>query len=214
MSLSGHGLVQRRRNIHSGTPMLLNGGIRSRGSEMSTMAPERVALATARPPHAPKWTAALRPHRCGSVEERLASTERELPVQFNRIAQLHAEPDLVLAALRRFWDGAPHATRGIRSLTWTNAVGCAQQLRRDDGRREVLGEPALPKTVARLVPPAATRRGQSRSTTLRSEFLIFKPPLYSINPSFRNLFMKKFTRDRVVPTISANVSCETLGSVR
>jgi hypothetical protein len=136
-------------------------------------------------------------------------------VQFNRIAQLHAEPDLVLAALRRSLDGAPHATRGIRSPPSVDEcrVGCARQLRRDDGR-EVLGEPALPKTVARLVPPAATRRGQSRSTTLRSEFLIFKPPLYSINPSFRNLFMKKFTRDRVVPTISANVSCETLGSVR
>jgi hypothetical protein len=26
--------------------------------------------------------------------------------------------------------------------------------------------------------------------------------------------MKKFTRDRVVPTISANVSCESLGTTR
>ena len=56
--------------------------------------------------------------------------------------------------------------------------------------------------------------GQSRSTTLRRELLIFKPPLYSMNPSLRNLFMKKFTRERVVPTISANVSCDTFGSVR
>ena len=55
---------------------------------------------------------------------------------------------------------------------------------------------------------------QSRSTTLRSELLIFKPPLYSMNPSLRNLFMKKFTRDRVVPTISASVSCDTFGKVR
>ena len=47
---------------------------------------------------------------------------------------------------------------------------------------------------------------QSRSTTLRSELLILSSPLYSMNPSFRNLFMKKFTRDRVVPTISASVS--------
>ena len=31
-------------------------------------------------------------------------------------------------------------------------------------------------------------------------------PLYSIKPSFRNLFMKKLTRDRVVPIISASVS--------
>jgi hypothetical protein len=58
------------------------------------------------------------------------------------------------------------------------------------------------------------RRSQSRKTTLRRELLIFKPPLYSMNPSFRNLFMKKFTRERVVPTISASVSCDTLGSVR
>ena len=49
-------------------------------------------------------------------------------------------------------------------------------------------------------------RDHSRSTTLRRELLIFKPPLYSMNPSFRNLFMKKFTRERVVPTISASVS--------
>ncbi len=48
--------------------------------------------------------------------------------------------------------------------------------------------------------------GYSRKTTLNNELLIFKPPLYSMNPSLRNLFMKKFTRDRVVPTISASVS--------
>jgi hypothetical protein len=70
------------------------------------------------PPNGPQ----LSPPSMWDLQERLASTERELPVQFNRIAQLHAEPDLVLAALRRLADGAPHATRGIRSLTWTNAV--------------------------------------------------------------------------------------------
>jgi hypothetical protein len=31
-------------------------------------------------------------------------------------------------------------------------------------------------------------------------------PLYSIKPNLRNLFMKKLTRDRVVPIISASVS--------
>ncbi len=31
--------------------------------------------------------------------------------------------------------------------------------------------------------------------------------VYSINPSLRNRFMKKLTRDRVVPIISARVSC-------
>ncbi len=33
-----------------------------------------------------------------------------------------------------------------------------------------------------------------------------------MKPSFLNLFMKKLTRDRVVPTISASISCDTLGS--
>jgi hypothetical protein len=48
-------------------------------------------------------------------------------------------------------------------------------------------------------------------TTLRSEVLIWSPPLYLMNPSFLNLFMKKFTRERVVPTISASISCDILG---
>jgi hypothetical protein len=34
-----------------------------------------------------------------------------------------------------------------------------------------------------------------------------------MNPSRRNLFMKKFTRERVVPIISARVSCESRGTV-
>ena len=46
---------------------------------------------------------------------------------------------------------------------------------------------------------------------LSKELFTFSPPLYSINPSLRNLFMKKFTRERVVPTISASVSCESFG---
>ena len=51
-------------------------------------------------------------------------------------------------------------------------------------------------------------------TTLSRELLILRPPLYSMKPSFLNLFMKKFTRDRVVPIISASVSCEIFGSTR
>jgi hypothetical protein len=46
-------------------------------------------------------------------------------------------------------------------------------------------------------------RNQSRKTTLRRE-LIFKSPLSSMNPTFRNLFMKKFTRERVVKKPSAS----------
>ena len=37
--------------------------------------------------------------------------------------------------------------------------------------------------------------------------------LYLMKPSFLNLFMKKFTRGRVVPIISASISCDTLGSI-
>ena len=37
------------------------------------------------------------------------------------------------------------------------------------------------------------------------------PPLYSINPSLRKRFIKKLTRERVVPTISARVSWEIFG---
>ncbi len=36
-------------------------------------------------------------------------------------------------------------------------------------------------------------------------------PLYSMKPSFLNLFMKKLTRARVVPIISANISWRYFG---
>ena len=53
-----------------------------------------------------------------------------------------------------------------------------------------------------------TRSDQSQScrTMLSRVLLILRPPLYSMNPSFLNLFMKKFTRERVAPIISASVS--------
>jgi len=41
--------------------------------------------------------------------------------------------------------------------------------------------------------------------------LIFRSPLYAMNPRSLNLFMKKLTRERVVPIISARVSCEIFG---
>lgn len=40
-----------------------------------------------------------------AVHQRLANAERELRVQFTRIAQLQAQVDLLLAALRRSQDG-------------------------------------------------------------------------------------------------------------
>jgi hypothetical protein len=41
---------------------------------------------------------------------------------------------------------------------------------------------------------------QSWSATWSSELWTSRPPLYSMNPSFRNLFMKWLIRERVVPT--------------
>ena len=90
------------------------------------------------------------------------------------------------------------------------------RLSRDSGRHDARPAPARncekrrldERTVARRAPRVASvvgggrrrrPRGQSRRTTLSSELLIFSPPLYSMNPSLRNLFMKKFTRERVVP---------------
>jgi hypothetical protein len=57
---------------------------------------------------------------------------------------------------------------------------------------------------------------QSCSTTLSKERLILNgsSPLYSMKPSFLNFFRKKFTRERVVPAISASVSCEILATTR
>jgi hypothetical protein len=49
---------------------------------------------------------------------------------------------------------------------------------------------------------------------LRRDVLTLSLPLYSMNPSRLNLFMKKFTRVRVAPIISASVSWEILGKVR
>ena len=47
--------------------------------------------------------------------------------------------------------------------------------------------------------PQTKRGGQSCRTMLRRELSILRPPLYSMSPRFLNLFMKKFTRPRVVP---------------
>ncbi len=62
--------------------------------------------------------------------------------------------------------------------------------------------------------PARSTRSvlYSCKTTVSNDLLTLIFPLYSMNPSFLNLFMKKFTRDRVVPTMLARVSCDTFGS--
>ena len=47
---------------------------------------------------------------------------------------------------------------------------------------------------------------QSCKTTFSRELWTLNVPLYSMNPSLRKRFMKKLTRERVVPIISASVS--------
>ncbi len=47
--------------------------------------------------------------------------------------------------------------------------------------------------------------GQSCKTTLSSDGWTSRLPLQSMKPKLLNLFMKKVTRGRVVPTMSANV---------
>jgi hypothetical protein len=49
-------------------------------------------------------------------------------------------------------------------------------------------------------------RPYSCKTTVSKDLLTLILPLYSMKPSFLNLFMKKFTRERVVPIIFASVS--------
>ena len=55
--------------------------------------------------------------------------------------------------------------------------------------------------------------GYSCRTTLSREVSTCSPPLYLMKPSFLNLFMKKLTRERVVPIISARVSCDILATI-
>jgi hypothetical protein len=55
---------------------------------------------------------------------------------------------------------------------------------------------------------------QSCRTTFNSELWTLKPPLYSMKPSLRNLFMKKLTRDRVVTDHLSQCFLADLGNNR
>ncbi len=52
----------------------------------------------------------------------------------------------------------------------------------------------------------------SKTNVSKDLLILIRRSWYSMKPSFLNLFMKKFTRERVVPIISDKVSCETVGS--
>ena len=62
---------------------------------------------------------------------------------------------------------------------------------------------------AALHPPASSLvliSGLSCRTMFNKISMDFEFSMYSIKPNLRNLFMKKLTRDRVVPIISASIS--------
>ena len=115
---------------------------------------------------------------------------------------------------------AKHATEPHRLRRVEPHVCGAARRARDEGSRRARGL----STPDRTVPGHPSRAGgvvnrrrdrvQSCRTTLRSELLTVRPPSTVIKPSFLNRFMKKFTRDRVVPTISASVCCEIFGMTR
>ena len=62
-----------------------------------------------------------------AVEQRLADTERELRVQFTRIAQLQAELDVLVANLRRATDA--HAMRlAGECVQWSSGLQAVQAI--------------------------------------------------------------------------------------
>jgi len=73
----------------------------------------------------------------------------------------------------------------------------------DDGQLRGKGNRWLFKTAHLAIDKLCG--AYSCRTTFNKELWTFISPLYSTNPSCRNLFMKWLTRDRVVPIISAIV---------
>ena len=100
-------------------------------------------------------------------------------------------------------------------ITFVNRVGeAADQRRRPKNRQTKKDMHASPEGV--IAEERSTCRAKcaySCRTTLKRDESTWRPPLYLIKPSFLNLFMKKFTRERVVPTISARVSWDILAII-
>ena len=104
--------------------------------------------------------------------------------------------------LRASWLGAsvPADCAGIKA-------GQPPPTRRTQHGRRALATGRTHPVISSPSPSSMrTERGSSWRTTLKSELCTSRCPLYSMKPSFLNLFMKWLTRDRVVPIISARVS--------
>jgi len=80
-------------------------------------------------------------------------------------------------------------------------------------KRKTKSPATLKKNIARRLAntPGWRYLSESREADLvvqddaEKELLMWISPLYSMKPSLRNLFMKKLTRERVVPIISASI---------
>jgi hypothetical protein len=94
---------------------------------MVIMTSERIAKATAPPSSRGRVIRGFPTASAWAIEKRLANAEQELRVQFSRIAQLQAELDLVLAALRRYQP--PRDVARFRS-TATRFCGISRATRR------------------------------------------------------------------------------------
>jgi hypothetical protein len=70
------------------------------------MPPDRLLSKSAPPASLARFDRQATAQSLSTVEQRLAVAERELRIQFTRIAQLQAELDLLQAALRRSPDGS------------------------------------------------------------------------------------------------------------
>jgi hypothetical protein len=71
---------------------------------MLVMAPDRFLSTSAPPVSLGRFGRGSSARSLRTVEQRLASAERELRIQFTRIAQLQADFDLLLAKRRRSRD--------------------------------------------------------------------------------------------------------------
>ncbi len=105
--------------------------------------------------------------------------------------------------------------RAVRALSRTSLARCSRSTTRSRFRRrcgscETTQEEAVP--IAHIA-RSMTRNAAAATVTssviqhhAQQRRMIVSPPLYSMKPSSLNLFMKKLTRERVVPTISASTS--------
>ena len=131
-------------------------------------------------------------HVRGYKEEGTITTPFDMTV-LNDLDRFHLVMDVI--------DRVPEAGENGRiSQATTAAQACRAQAIHRQVRAGPSGNPEL--ALGLIVEDDA--RGEKDDAEER--LLIVRPPLYSMNPSFRNLFMKKFTRERVAPIISASVS--------